>query len=84
MVAALCFEAVAGLVAPPSPRTHFASHRTNPARALHRSEEELDPVSLHNSALAQMASDPGGGFKKLNHLLGTGARDQSFACCNPV
>mmetsp|Transcript_13709 Transcript_13709/g.29452 ORF Transcript_13709/g.29452 Transcript_13709/m.29452 type:complete len:648 (+) Transcript_13709:217-2160(+) len=34
-----------------------------------RSEEELDPVTLHNSALLNMDSDPTGGFKKLNFLL---------------
>ncbi|GAX75265.1 hypothetical protein CEUSTIGMA_g2710.t1 [Chlamydomonas eustigma] len=34
-----------------------------------RAEEELDPVSLHNSALLNMDSDPTGGFKKLNFLL---------------
>ena len=26
-------------------------------------------MTLHNSALAHMGIDPGGGFKKLNHLL---------------
>lgn len=34
-----------------------------------RSEEELDPVSLHNSALMNMESDPTTGFRKLNFLL---------------
>jgi len=34
-----------------------------------RTEEELDPVSLHNSALLNMDTDPTGGFKKLNFLL---------------
>lgn len=34
-----------------------------------RTEEELDPVTLHNSALINMDSDPTGGFKKLNFLL---------------
>lgn len=34
-----------------------------------RSEEELDPVTLHNSALVNMDTDPTGGFKKLNFLL---------------
>lgn len=46
-------------------------HDTMPGAAplLARCEEELDPVTLHNSALAHMDSDPGAGFKKLNHLL---------------
>jgi len=43
----------------------------------HRFEEELDPVTLHNSALCHMDTDPGGGFRKLNHLLGLGACDMS-------
>lgn len=34
-----------------------------------RSEAELDPVSLHNSALFSMAEDPTSGFRKLNFLL---------------
>jgi tetratricopeptide repeat protein 30 len=34
-----------------------------------RSEEELDHVTLHNSALANMTTDPSGGFRKLQHLL---------------
>lgn len=34
-----------------------------------RSEEELDPVTLHNQALVNMEKDPNGGFKKLNFLL---------------
>ena len=34
-----------------------------------RSEEELDPVTLHNSALVNMEADPTNGFKKLNYLL---------------
>eukprot|EP01043_Picozoa_sp_COSAG02_P029978 COSAG02_NODE_1892_length_10483_cov_5.538424_3_plen_665_part_00 len=34
-----------------------------------RSENELDPVSLHNMALMHMDDDPTGGFKKLNFLL---------------
>ncbi|KXZ54715.1 hypothetical protein GPECTOR_4g783 [Gonium pectorale] len=34
-----------------------------------RAEEELDPVTLHNSALINMDTDPTGGFKKLNFLL---------------
>eukprot|EP00164_Ancoracysta_twista_P001866 GFYU01002454.1.p1 GENE.GFYU01002454.1~~GFYU01002454.1.p1 ORF type:complete len:669 (+),score=188.50 GFYU01002454.1:138-2144(+) len=34
-----------------------------------RSEEELDPVTLHNQALMNMDEDPSGGFKKLNFLL---------------
>ncbi|CAD7705097.1 unnamed protein product [Ostreobium quekettii] len=34
-----------------------------------RSEEELDPVTLHNSAIINMDEDPEGGFKKLNFLL---------------
>ena len=34
-----------------------------------RSEEELDPVTLHNTALINMDSDPTTGFKKLNFLL---------------
>lgn len=34
-----------------------------------RDEDELDPVSLHNTALMAMDTDPTGGFKKLNFLL---------------
>jgi tetratricopeptide repeat protein 30 len=34
-----------------------------------RSEEELDPVTLHNTALMNMDSDPTAGFKKFNFLL---------------
>jgi parvulin-like peptidyl-prolyl isomerase len=34
-----------------------------------RSEEELDPVSLHNSALVVVDSDPTTTFRKLNFLL---------------
>ena len=34
-----------------------------------RSENELDPVTLHNMALMHMDDDPTGGFKKLNFLL---------------
>jgi tetratricopeptide repeat protein 30 len=34
-----------------------------------RSEEELDPVTLHNTALCDMATDPPAGFRKLQHLL---------------
>eukprot|EP00760_Papus_ankaliazontas_P011760 PhM_4_TR1501/c0_g1_i1/m.45887/K19683/TTC30, DYF1; tetratricopeptide repeat protein 30 len=34
-----------------------------------RAEAELDPVTLHNSAIVNMADDPTQGFKKLNHLL---------------
>ena len=34
-----------------------------------RSEKELDPVTLHNTALINMDSDPTTGFKKLNFLL---------------
>ncbi|KAJ4460769.1 putative Tetratricopeptide repeat protein 30A [Paratrimastix pyriformis] len=34
-----------------------------------RSEEELDPVTLHNQALMGMEADPEGGFTKLNYLL---------------
>jgi len=34
-----------------------------------RSEEELDPVTLHNTALMNMDTDPSGGFRKLNFLL---------------
>jgi tetratricopeptide repeat protein 30 len=39
---------------------------------LHRNEEELDPVTLHNSALIHMSTDPGPGFKKLNFLISSG------------
>lgn len=38
-----------------------------------RSEEELDSVTLHNSALINMGLDPTDGFEKLQHLLATGA-----------
>jgi tetratricopeptide repeat protein 30 len=34
-----------------------------------RSEEELDPVTLHNQALINMEDDPTVGFRKLNFLL---------------
>ena len=34
-----------------------------------RGEEELDPVSLHNTALMHMDSDPSPGFRKLNFLI---------------
>lgn len=34
-----------------------------------RGEEELDPVTLHNSALMSMETDPTGGFRKLNFLI---------------
>ncbi|VEL22410.1 unnamed protein product [Protopolystoma xenopodis] len=34
-----------------------------------RSEEELDPVTLHNKALMNMENDPAGGFQKLQFLL---------------
>lgn len=34
-----------------------------------RSEDELDAVSLHNTALLNMDEDPTNGFKKLNFLL---------------
>lgn len=34
-----------------------------------RLEEELDPVTLHNQALVQMAEAPAAGFRKLRYLL---------------
>ena len=34
-----------------------------------RDESELDPVTLHNSALVNMDEDPTTGFKKFNYLL---------------
>eukprot|EP00657_Telonema_sp_P-1_P005442 TRINITY_DN22798_c0_g1_i2.p1 TRINITY_DN22798_c0_g1~~TRINITY_DN22798_c0_g1_i2.p1 ORF type:complete len:244 (-),score=86.94 TRINITY_DN22798_c0_g1_i2:175-906(-) len=34
-----------------------------------RSEEELDPVTLHNQALMNMNADPTTGFKKISFLL---------------
>ncbi|KAI8820793.1 uncharacterized protein EV422DRAFT_496510 [Fimicolochytrium jonesii] len=34
-----------------------------------RNESELDPVTLHNTALMNMDEDPTGGFEKLNFLL---------------
>lgn len=34
-----------------------------------RLQEELDPVTLHNTALINMAEDPTNGFKKFNYLL---------------
>jgi tetratricopeptide repeat protein 30 len=34
-----------------------------------RSEEELDPVTLHNQALMTMDSNPGEGFEKLQFLI---------------
>eukprot|EP00955_Chlamydomonas_euryale_P016717 178293-Chlamydomonas_euryale.AAC.1 len=39
------------------------------AAHLRRSEDELDAVSLHNTALLNMDEDPTNGFKKLNFLL---------------
>ena len=36
-----------------------------------RSEDELDPVTLHNAALVAMDSDATAGFRKLNFLLTT-------------
>jgi tetratricopeptide repeat protein 30 len=35
-----------------------------------RSEEELDPVTLHNLALMHMEEEPTAGFKKMNWLVG--------------
>ncbi|KAG8461835.1 hypothetical protein KFE25_013854 [Diacronema lutheri] len=34
-----------------------------------RGEEELDPVTLHNTALMGMEANPTGGFRKLNFLI---------------
>lgn len=34
-----------------------------------RNEDELDPVTLHNTALMNIEQDPATGFKKLNFLL---------------
>ena len=34
-----------------------------------RSEQEVDPVTLHNQALMNMEQDPTTGFRKLNFLL---------------
>merc|ERR1719261_516579 len=34
-----------------------------------RADEELDPVSLHNTALMRMEVEPSDGFKKLNFLV---------------
>ena len=34
-----------------------------------RAEDELDPVSLHNSALMHMDNEPASGFRKLNFLI---------------
>lgn len=34
-----------------------------------REEEELDPITLHNSALMNMEEDPTSGFEKMNFLL---------------
>ncbi|CCW59539.1 unnamed protein product [Phytomonas sp. EM1] len=34
-----------------------------------RQDEELDPVTLHNTALINMNDDPASGFKKFNFLL---------------
>ena len=34
-----------------------------------RGEDELDPVSLHNSALMHMEKEPAQGFRKLNFLI---------------
>ena len=42
-----------------------------------RSEEELDPVTLHNVALMHMDSDPVDGFHKLNFLLSETATVQA-------
>ena len=37
-----------------------------------RSDDELDPVTLHNQALMNMEEEPAVGFRKLNHLLSSG------------
>ena len=34
-----------------------------------RSDDELDPVSLHNTALMKMEAEPATGFRKLNFLI---------------
>jgi hypothetical protein len=36
-------------------------------------------VTLHNSALMHMDTDPGGGLKKLNFLLASGQPPEAFA-----
>ena len=36
-----------------------------------RNEEELDPITLHNSAIVSMEEDPSAAFKKLSFLLNT-------------
>ncbi|DBA87125.1 TPA: hypothetical protein ACH3X2_005245 [Trebouxia sp. C0005] len=48
---------------------NYEAAREAMADAPPRTEEELDPVTLHNSALFNMDSDPTGGFRKLSHLL---------------
>ena len=37
-----------------------------------RQEDELDPVTLHNTALVSMTSQPTDGFEKLQFILSTG------------
>jgi hypothetical protein len=34
-----------------------------------RADEELDPVSLHNTGLMRMETEPASGFRKLNFLI---------------
>lgn len=34
-----------------------------------RADEELDPVSLHNTGLMRMEAEPASGFRKLNFLI---------------
>ena len=34
-----------------------------------RGEDELDPVTLHNTALVEVEANPAGAFRKLNYLL---------------
>lgn len=45
-----------------------------------RTEAELDPVTLHNLALAHMDTAPGAGFKKLNFLVSSSAGGDGAGC----
>jgi tetratricopeptide repeat protein 30 len=47
---------------------HFREARNALKELPVRSEEDLDPITLHNTALVTMDDDPSGAFRKLNFL----------------
>lgn len=49
---------------------HFKEARDHLRELPSRNEEELDPVTLHNTALVTMEDDPTSSFNKLTFLLG--------------